>query len=333
MEKRIFVEGMEEYAGKEITELFLLERISGVVKSGKKEYRELSLLDKTGKVKAYLYEGYMKPEYLTYQGKIVSIVGQVAIREKGQAQLYLSCIREEQEYDPDDYYNGLPPEEEKLYWEIIMQYCRLVRHEGYRRLLEDVFMVHGERIRKYPANIAGYNNYNGGILSHTVAVTGTAVYGAKIITRYSRTQKKVDLDLLVTAALLHEVGKIEGFTTFPMARRVDEGVLLAAPELAQCIISKTLQAQGSLLTKEEEYLLYHMIQMCSWEERTIKPMLIEAVILREAYQMQTRVEALGYFADANKKHREGSIYDGRLENYVYIRKSEVEEDGSQPGGK
>ena len=64
-----------------------------------------------------------------------------------------------------------------------------------------------------------------------------------------------------------------------------------------------------------------MICVCSNEERFIKPMCAEAVILQKAYHMQTRVEALGFFLEENKG-KAGSIYDARLDNYVYVRKKE-----------
>lgn len=322
MEKKIFADRLIEHVGEEITDLFLLKSIGQRASlDGKKEYVELRFLDKSGEFTGYIYEDYMKPEYFTYKKRVVQLTGQIIVRKDASAKIYVSMMEEAAQYEDADYYNGLNPEEEGLYQEIIRQYTQKISHEGYRKLVSSIYEDYQERIVHCPANLIGYNNYNGGVLAHTVAVVGVAVYSAKVLSKYCRGQKEIDFNLLVTAALLHEVGKIDEYTTFPLAQRLSESVLISTSDLTARMVGGAIYRHEILLTKEEENLLYHLICVCSNEERFIKPMCTEAVILQKAYQMQTRVEALGFFLEENKD-KVGSIYDARLDNYVYVREKE-----------
>ncbi len=70
-----------------------------------------------------------------------------------------------------------------------------------RALLSEVLMTHGARLRIWPAALTVHHAYRGGLLEHVLKLTevGTllaAAYGA-------------DSDLLIAAAILHDIGKLE----------------------------------------------------------------------------------------------------------------------------
>lgn len=325
MSKSIFADELIEHVGEEITESFLLKSIGQKRNlDGRNRYIEFKFLDKTGEFTGYLYEEYMRPEYFTYKKRVVSLTGQIILRKDPVPKIYISNLEEATEYEEADYYSGLEPEEEKRYLEIIRQYAEKITHKGYQALVKGVYEDYRERIAQCPASLAGYCNYNGGVLAHTVAVTGIAIYSAKILAKYSKRGKNLDFQLLATASLLHEIGKIEEYTTFPLAQRISEGILLPTSDLTIRILGAVMHRHEILLTKEEEYLLYHLIETCTNEERFVKPMCMEAVIMQKAYQMQTRAEELGYFIEENRG-KTGGIYDEKLENFVYVRKKEERE--------
>lgn len=327
MKKQIFAEKLGDYIGEEITEAFLLESIKHCDDTGgKREYLEFCFLDKTGGFSGYLFRDYMKREYYSYRKKVVLVTGQVILRKDSLPKLYLSQIEECREYDDLDYYHGLVPEEEKLYLEIIQRYAEKITHSGYQAVVKGAYMIYGERIAKGPASLKEYNNYNGGILVHTVAVAGIAVYSAKILARYTKGMREPDFNLLVAAALLHEIGKIEQYTAYPFARRVDEGVLISSSNFTIQLIRQVMHACSIQITREDEYLLYHVIEACTSKDKFVRPMCVEAVILQYAYLMQTRIEAISFFQWENSK-RTGSIYDERLNNYIYVKKEEAMDDG------
>lgn len=319
MKKEIYVEQLIGHVGEEITDMYLLKRIGKRIRlDGRNEYIEMTLLDKTGEVTGYIFDDYMKPEYYTFKKKVVYLTGQVLLRQDKQPRLFILSMAEASEYSDSDYYNGLQPDEEKLYLEIIRQYTEKISHLGFKELVKAAYEDYRERIAQCPANLSGYSSYNGGILAHTVTVTGIVVYSAKILTKYCRGQINIDFDLLVAASLLHEIGKIDQYTTYPLAQRISEGILVPTAAQTTKIICDVIHRHDLSLTKEEENLLYHVIYACT-EDGIIKQMCIEAIIMRQAYLMQTQVEAMGLYLEENRG-KSGYLYDRRFN--VYVRKKE-----------
>ncbi|HEY2637747.1 MAG TPA: HD domain-containing protein, partial [Solirubrobacteraceae bacterium] len=84
-------------------------------------------------------------------------------------------------------------------------------------------------MRRAPCTRAGHHAYLGGLLEHTVAV---AQLGHELATLHPR----LDLDLLLAAALLHDVGKVREFTYGAEIGLSEEGRLLGHLALGQRIV-------------------------------------------------------------------------------------------------
>ena len=61
-----------------------------------------------------------------------------------------------------------------------------------------------ESLRRAPCSRGGHHAYLGGLLEHTVAVATLAVEACAL-------HPRLNSDLLITAALLHDVGKVREF--------------------------------------------------------------------------------------------------------------------------
>src|SRR3954470_15864530 len=101
-----------------------------------------------------------------------------------------------------------------------------VTDRGFRALLERLLGDHDLRAawRRAPCTRAGHHAYLGGLLEHTVAVATLAL---EACTLHPRLEK----DLLLTAALLHDLGKTREFTYGAEIGVTDEGRLLGHVEL------------------------------------------------------------------------------------------------------
>lgn len=82
------------------------------------------------------------------------------------------------------------------------------------------------------------------------------------------------------------------------------------------------QNDGFNLTEEEESLLMHTIG-CVYESTDRKPMIREAIILKNAIQLQGDVSRLEYFLFSNQD-KCGSVFDPALNNYIYIQKEHTD---------
>ena len=107
-----------------------------------------------------------------------------------------------------------------------------VREPGYRALLSESSATSALRaaLRRYPAR-ASHHAYLGGLLEHTVAVATLAVEACAL-------HPRLDQDLLLTAALLHDLGRTRELTLGAEIGLSDEGRLLGHVELGLRIVDE-----------------------------------------------------------------------------------------------
>ncbi len=87
-----------------------------------------------------------------------------------------------------------------------------------------------EALRTAPCSRGGHHAYLGGLLEHTVAV-------AQLCWELCEIHPRLDRDLLVTAAILHDIGKVREFTYAGAIELSDEGRMLGHVELGLQILA------------------------------------------------------------------------------------------------
>ena len=105
-------------------------------------------------------------------------------------------------------------------------------HDADLRRLVDAFMgdeAFRETFRRAPCTRAGHHAYLGGLIEHTVAV-------ATLVQETCVLHPRLDSDLLMAAAILHDVGKTREFSLGAEIALSDEGALLGHVALGQQMI-------------------------------------------------------------------------------------------------
>jgi len=96
----------------------------------------------------------------------------------------------------------------------LLQYAATVKEPSLRKLLEMFFINDKEFIGKFKFSSAAksvHHGFVGGLVEHTLGVT-------KLCAGYSKIYPMLDHDLLVTAAILHDIGKTKEIGWHPGSR-------------------------------------------------------------------------------------------------------------------
>ena len=103
-----------------------------------------------------------------------------------------------------------------------------------------------ERFRTLPATLDGHHSYAGGLLEHTVGV-------ATLCRETTQLHPRLRTDLLIAAALLHDVGRTRELGPAPAFRPTEEGRLLGHVHLGLRLIE---EGAGSLAADARAELLH-----------------------------------------------------------------------------
>ncbi len=187
-------------------------------------YLVLELVDATGRIDARVWNDV---EVLASEfdvGDAVRILGRVE-RYKTQLQLDVRTIERAEDVDPAD----LLPRARRELGELdgFLEFLAgEVSHEGLHALLRRFLDADRLRVayRGLPASPAGHHGYAGGLLEHTIAV-------ATVCRDLCQLHLRLRSDLLVTAALLHDVGRTAELERSPGFPQTREGELLGHVQL------------------------------------------------------------------------------------------------------
>ncbi|MCR5303106.1 MAG: HD domain-containing protein [Lachnospiraceae bacterium] len=254
-------------------------RISATTRNGK-TYESLILQDKTGQVDGKIWEPDSPAIEDTSDLDYVAVNGEVVIYNS-QPQLNIKRIRKasEDEYDPADY---LPVSErniDEMYNEVL-SLSNTVKEPHLNALLKGFFVEDSEFITKLKRGSAAksvHQAFVGGLLEHTINVARICEF---LSTRY----KDLDHDLLLTAALLHDIGKTEELSPFPENDYTDSGNMMGHIVIGTMMIDRKIDRIPDfpklLKTELEHCILAHHGELEYGSPKV--PAIIEAVALNFA---------------------------------------------------
>jgi 3'-5' exoribonuclease len=125
-----------------------------------------------------------------------------------------------------------------------------VRDPRFRSLLDDLLadVALREQWRRAPCTRAGHHAYLGGLLEHTVGV-------ATLAHELCQLHPRLSADLLLTSALVHDLGKVREFTYGAEFGLTEEGRLLGHLAIGQRMLSE----RSAALDEERRLALLHSV--------------------------------------------------------------------------
>ncbi len=189
-------------------------------KSGK-SYVSLILQDKTGTIDAKIWdfsneiEQYDAMDFVHIDARVTSF--------QDALQLNVSKIYKgrEGEFYPEDYFPVTNKNIEVMYGEI-KEYIAAMKEPNLKALAEAFFIENKEFVKKFKNHSAAksvHHGFVGGLLEHTLSVVKLCEY-------YTLSYPILNKDLLIAAALFHDIGKLEELSTFPENDYTIDGQLL-----------------------------------------------------------------------------------------------------------
>ena len=283
-----YIETLRE--GERINEIYLCKMKQSALTKAGKPYDNLVLQDKTGTLDAKIWDPgsvgideFDALDYVAVTGDITSFQGNLQLSVKRARKVA------EGEYDPKDYL----PVSEKNVDEMYTELCTLIQGVGnpyLNRLLKSFFVEDTEFVKRFKFHSAAksvHHGFVGGLLEHTLGVTKNCEYFAKAYPFLNH-------DLLVSAAIFHDIGKLEELSVFPENDYTDEGQLLGHIMIGAEMVGeriRTIEGFATRLVNELKHcILAHHGELEFGSPK--KPALAEALALSFADNMDAKMETI-----------------------------------------
>lgn len=194
---------------------------SAVTKNGK-PYDNVILQDKTGTIDAKIWdpnnagiEEFDVLDYIEVHGDVINFQGALQVNVKR-----VRCCKEG-EYDPAQY---LPVSSKNIdaMMKELLEYIESIQNTYLKELLNEFFIIDEKFVKAFRNSSAAktiHHSFMGGLLEHTLSVT-------KLCDYYCRQYPLLKRDLLISAAICHDIGKTRELSLFPENDYTDDGQFL-----------------------------------------------------------------------------------------------------------
>lgn len=274
--------------GDRVFDIYLCKHKQTAVTKNGKPYESVILQDKTGTIDAKVWEpnnpGIGEYDTLNY----IEVYGEVT-NFQGNLQVSVKRIRacQEGEFAASDYLPVSSKDIETMYGELLAL-IQSIENPYFKQLLESFFVADETFARIFKASSAAktvHHGFVGGLLEHTLSV-------AKLCDYYCGAYPVLKRDLLLTAAMCHDIGKTREISSFPENDYTDEGQLLGHIVIGSQMVAehaaKIADFPKGLLVEVQHCILAHHGK---YEFGSPKiPALIEALALNYADDTDAKLE-------------------------------------------
>lgn len=304
--------------GDRVSDIYLCKHKQAAVTKNGKPYENVILQDKTGTIDAKVWdpnnpgiEDYDAMDYIEVFGEVSSF--------QGALQISVKRIRvcREGEYNPADYLPVSSKDITEMYRELTGLIAS-IKNTYLKQLLEAFFIkddVFKKRFCNSSAAKSVHHGFVGGLLEHTLSVT-------KLCDYYCTAYPVLKRDLLLTAAMCHDIGKTKELSPFPDNDYTDDGQLLGHIVMgSQMVAEKAAGIEGfpqGVLSQLQHCILAHHGK---YEYGSPKlPALIEALALNYADDTDAKLETFKEILDNSAETNGWLGYNRLLESHLRVSK-------------
>jgi 3'-5' exoribonuclease len=287
--KDFFVEHAARFDNELVTSYFVLSSLQVREKKQGGQFLTLMLTDKTGTMTATMWEDFAEPAAICSEGCYVKVNGRIS-KYQGRFQITLQKLRPaaDSEVDPADYQPATRFDVDEM-WAELRGYVAAFKNADLRRLvfafLDDDGI--GSAFKAAPAAKRLHHAWLGGLLEHVLTLVRVCLATVPFY-------PEVDADLLVTGAILHDIGKVRELAWKSSFSYTLEGQLIGHISIAQGMLREKVQALAPFPEKLR-VLVEHMIlsHHGRYEFGSPKlPMTPEAILLSALDDLEAKMQAV-----------------------------------------
>jgi 3'-5' exoribonuclease len=278
--------------GNEIVARYIVLEARRLLTKANQPYLKLSLGDRTGTIDGMVWEDADRCAALCVAGSVIAVRGQVSLYQ-GRPQLRVMDVRAVEEptaQELEQLIQASPRDHEMMERELDLRIAS-VRDRGLRNLLDRCLGSDtevGRLFRAHPAASRNHHAYLYGLLEHSLSVAGIC---DRLAGHYEEQGIHLDRDLLITGALLHDIGKVRELSAPPGASYTTQGRLIGHIVLGMQLVAD--EAAGvPALGAEKAMLVQHLIASHQgkpeWDSPR-EPQILEAIILHHADDLDAKM--------------------------------------------
>ena len=275
--------------GDRVLDVYLCKHKQSAVTKNGKSYDNLILQDKTGVMDAKIWDPnsagiaeFDALDYIEVYGEVTSFNGVLQVNVKRVRKVF------EGEYVPADYLPMTKKDIEEMFKEL-KGYMSSLQNVHLKKLLHAFFVEDEQFIKAFKYSSAAkavHHGFVGGLLEHTLSVTRMCDY-------YTTVYPILNRDLLLTAAICHDIGKTKELSGFPENDYTDEGQFLGHIVMGTEMVGEKIRGiEGFPVVLANE--LKHCIIAHHGEYEfgsPKKPAIVEAVALNFADNTDAKIQS------------------------------------------
>jgi len=299
-----------------------------------KPYLRLELGDRSGTIEARMWDQFDVPAKDISRDSFVKVSARVEIyRNKPQLSLQQLRLAKPEEVDLADFLAHTKADVGKLYAQLL-EYAGSIGNPWLKKLTTSIISdpAIAVKYKRAPAAKVMHHAYLGGLLEHVIGLCGLA---KQIAAHYP----ELDVDLLLTAAILHDVGKLDELCYDRAIGYTVEGQLLGHIVMELETVSKAMDAiesfPANLKIVVQHLLISHHGQYDFGSPKL--PMIREALAFHYMDDLDSKLAAVRAALALDTGEPEWSAYSGalgrkflRLDQFLKSTSAKAEENVANP---
>jgi 3'-5' exoribonuclease len=274
-----------------------------------KPYLRMELGDRSGTIEARMWEKFEILAKDVNRDDFIKIQGRVEIyRNRPQLSLLQFRLAKPAEIDVTDFLAHTPLDVEELYAQLL-SHAEGIKNEWLKKLVLKILTDPqiAVRYKRAPAAKVMHHAYLGGLLEHVVGLCGLS----RLVAAH---YPELDLDLLLTGAMLHDVGKLEELCYERSVGYTIEGQLLGHIVMELETVAKAMESIEGFPPKLKVVVQHLLISHHGeYEFGSPKlPMIREALVFHYLDDMDSKVAAVRTAMGIDGGEEAWSAYSGAL---------------------